>query len=74
MLESQSRAVKTRMIVQFQKKPWSKKLANWIGAQGRVKLAKNAKTPLLVTPLPENPKPKTKSNFPQAQLEDVPNP
>ena len=38
-------------------------MAHWIGAQGRVKVAKKRKTPLLVTFPAENPKHKTKNVF-----------
>jgi len=44
MLESQSKALKTRMIAFITKQPCAKQLAHWVGAQGREKLAKKAKT------------------------------
>jgi len=44
MLESQSNALKTRMIASITKQPWAQQLAPWVGAQGREKLAKKAKT------------------------------
>jgi len=35
-------------------------MAQWVGAQGRPKVAKKAKTPPLVAVPPENPKPKSR--------------
>jgi len=50
-------------------------LAHWIGAQGRVKFAKKAKTPpLLMSPTNDNLKPKTKNMFFQSQRQDLLNP
>jgi len=37
-------------------------MARWVGAQGQVNLAKNAKTRPLATSPTQNPKPKTKKN------------
>jgi len=58
--------VKGSKVVNFclvSKKNLSQKMAHWIGAQGRVKVAKKRKTPLLVTFPAENPKHKTKNVF-----------
>ena len=41
-LESQKKALKTRMMAQFPK-TWAKTRARWIGAQGQVNLAKRRK-------------------------------
>jgi len=38
-------------------------MAQWVGAQGQVNSAKNAKTFPFVTSPPENPKPKMKKVF-----------
>jgi len=63
MLQSQSRALKTRMIVQLPKK-LSQKIGSLDWRPGLRKVGhKNAKTPLLVTSRQENPKPKTGKNF-----------
>ena len=40
MLESPSRVPKTRIFAEFPNKFWANVLADWVGAQGQVKLAK----------------------------------
>jgi len=44
VLEGQSRALQTRMIVWFPKQFAAKNMAHWIGAQGQLKWVKHSKT------------------------------
>jgi len=70
------KALKTRMVVysSFQKILSQKiDLSDWRPGPGKVG-QKNAKTSLLVTFPPENPKPKAKKIIFPSQLEDLPNP
>jgi len=64
MLESQSRAFKTLIILWTPKKTWTNNFAHWIGAQDWVKLTKKSRkhAPVMTSPT-ENPKPKTKKRF-----------
>jgi len=49
-------------------------MAQWVGVQGREKVAKKSKTPPLVAVPQENPKPKTKNFFFRFRIEDFLNP
>jgi len=43
MLESQSKVLSMRITAYFPKNNWAVKMAHWVGAQGQVQLAQNAK-------------------------------
>ena len=63
MLESHSRALKTRISAYFPQKSWAKTMTQWVGVQGQVKVAKKRKNTPTCSGPPTEPQTETENSF-----------